>query len=51
MKNYKKAFIDKIMLGFLLIVSTVAFIATVSDDLKVRNKHANLKANSSNCSY
>ena len=42
-KNLKNAFIDKIMIGFVLISSILAFVATVSDELKVRNKHKNLK--------
>ena len=41
--NKKKAFIDQIMLGFFLISMVLVFVATVSDELKVRNKHANLK--------
>jgi len=39
----KKAFIDKIMLGFILVSMVFAFIATISDDLSARNTYANLK--------
>ena len=41
-KNLKKAFIDQIMLGFFLIATTTTFVATVSDELKVRNKFYNI---------
>ena len=41
--NKKRAFIDKILLGFLLIVLSVVLIGTVADELKVRNKYTSLK--------
>ncbi len=41
--NMKKAIIDQIMLGFVLFSMLFVFVATVSDELKVRNKYANLK--------
>jgi hypothetical protein len=40
---FKKAFIDKIMLGFILIAMVIIFIATISDDLSARNTYTNLK--------
>ncbi len=43
MKNSKKAFIDKIMLGFFLISFTTIFIGTVSDELQMRDKYQDLK--------
>ena len=43
MKNYKKAFIDQIMLGLFLIAFTVVFVGTVSDEIQMRNKYTNLK--------
>lgn len=41
--NMKKAFIDKILLGFFLLSSVVVFVATVSDELEARNKYTQLK--------
>ena len=42
-KNSKKAFIDKIMLGFFLIAFTTVFVGTISDEMEVRNKILALK--------
>lgn len=39
----KKAFIDQILLAFLLFSGVFILIATISDDTKVRNKYYNLK--------
>ena len=41
--NRKKAFIDQVLLGFFLIATTITFVATVSDELKARNKYTQLK--------
>ena len=41
--NKKRAFIDKILLGFLLITMSMIFVGTVADKLKVRNKYTSLK--------
>lgn len=41
--NKKRAFVDKILLGFLLIAMSMVFIGTISDELKVRNKYTSLK--------
>jgi len=43
MKNSKKAFIDKIMLGFFLFAFGMIFLGAVSDQLTVRNKVLALK--------
>ncbi len=39
----RKAFVDKIMLGFLLLSTIFVFVATVNDDLQARTKYTNLK--------
>ena len=44
----KKAFIDQILLGFVLFSGIFILIATVSDDTTVRNKYYNLKKLSDN---
>ncbi|MCK5110290.1 MAG: hypothetical protein KAQ94_02130 [Arcobacteraceae bacterium] len=41
--NMKKAFIDQILFGLFLIATVFVFIATVSDELKTRNKFTSLK--------
>ena len=41
--NLKKAFIDQVLLGFFLVATTITFVATVSDELKARNKYTQLK--------
>ena len=43
MKNNKKAFIDKIMLGFFLISFVTVFVGTISDELQMRTKYQSLK--------
>ena len=35
----KKAFVDMVLLGFFLIATVTTFVATVSDELKARNKY------------
>ena len=46
----KKGIIDTIMIGFLLLSGIIIFIATVSDDLVVKNKLMNLKTVTDNTS-
>jgi hypothetical protein len=42
-KNFKSAFVDQILLGFILMVMMILFIGTVADELKVRNKYETLR--------
>ena len=44
----KKAFINTILLGFILIASAIVLIATLNDDIVVQNKVANIKSITSN---
>ena len=43
MKNSKKAFVDKILLGFFLLVLIIGFFGIISDQLMVKNKILALK--------
>ena len=39
----KKAFLDQLFLGFLLLMGIASFVATVSDEMSTRNKIFDLK--------
>lgn len=43
MKNNKKAFIDQLLMGFIIISMITLFVGTISDEFSARNKHKNLK--------